>query len=335
MSSNPRACILGVAGLALIAEERAFFAEAQPLGFILFARNIEAPPQVRVLVESLRAAVGRPDAPVLIDQEGGRVARLRPPHWHALPAAARIAGLSPAQAEQAAWLAGRLIAHDCAGLGIDVACAPVLDVFQPGARTNVIGDRSFGSDPGIVARLGRAMAEGLLAGGVLPVAKHLPGHGRAHVDSHVALPAVDTAREELERTDFVPFRALNDLPLGMTAHIVFGRIDREAPATQSAAVIAEIIRGSIGFGGFLVSDDLCMAALGGSFRERAEMSLAAGCDAVLHCNANLDEMRDVAAAAHELSGEAWERWQRIDRPQAMDFDGEEAAARLASLLVLV
>lgn len=332
MSSNLKACLFGLAGLQLTAQERAFFAEIQPLGFILFARNIQNPDQVRALVAALRQCVGRQDAPVLIDQEGGRVARLKPPHWQRLPAAARIAALPPEQAAEAAWLAGRLIAADVASVGIDVACAPVLDVLQPDVGTDVIGDRSFGNDPGIVARLGRAMADGLLAGGVLPVAKHIPGHGRAQVDSHHALPRVSASLAELEATDFSPFRALGDLPIGMTAHIVFEAIDPNLPATQSPAMIAQIVRGSIGFDGFLLSDDVCMSALSGSLGGRTSLALAAGCDAVLHCNGNFVEMQEVAAASPALAGKAWERWQRIKRPAAQSFDPAEGAARLASLL---
>lgn len=335
MSSNPKACLFGLAGLQLTAQERAFFAEIQPLGFILFARNIQNPVQVRALVAGLRQCVGRPDAPVLIDQEGGRVARLKPPHWQRLPAAARIAALPPEQAAEAAWLAGRLIAADVASVGIDVACAPVLDVLQPDVGTDVIGDRSFGNDPGIVTRLGRAVADGLLAGGVLPVAKHIPGHGRAQVDSHHALPRVSASLAELEATDFAPFRALGDLPIGMTAHIVFEAIDPNLPATQSPAMIAQIVRGSIGFDGFLLSDDVCMSALSGSLADRTAKALAAGCDAVLHCNGNFEEMRAVAADCPALSGKAQERWRRIVRPAPQSFDPVAGAARLADLLPTV
>lgn len=335
MSSNLKACLLGLAGLELTDRERAFFAATQPLGFILFARNIQEPGQVRALVDELRQCVGRPDAPVLIDQEGGRVARLRPPHWHQLPPAASIAALPPEQADAAAWLVGRLIAADVASVGIDVACAPVLDVLQPGVGTDVIGDRSFGSDPAIVARLGRAVADGLLVGGVLPVAKHVPGHGRAHVDSHHDLPRVDTSLAELEATDFAPFRALCDLPIGMTAHIVFEAIDPTLPATQSPVMIKRIVRGSIGFDGFLLSDDVCMSALSGSLGDRTAKALAAGCDAVLHCNGDFEEMQAVAAACPALSGKALARWRRIVRPAPQSFDPAAGAARLAGLLPTV
>ena len=332
MSSRPSAGLFGLTGLALTAAERAFFAEAQPLGFILFARNIDCPAQVQALVASLREAVGRADAPVLIDQEGGRVARLQPPHWHALPPAARIAELQGDAAAEAAWLTGRLIAHDCAGLGIDVACAPVLDVLAPNVATQVIGDRSFGATPEIVSTLGRHMAEGLLAGGVLPVAKHLPGHGRAQVDSHNALPMVDAALSTLQAVDFAPFRALNDLPIGMTAHIDYTAIDAGVPATWSPRVIGEIVRAYIGFDGFLLSDDLSMRALGGPLGQRAARALAAGCDAVLHCNGDMAEMQAVAGAIGPLSDVAAMRWRQIVRPHAQEFDPGAGMARLAELL---
>lgn len=332
MSSIPRACLFGLSGLSLTAKERAFFTESQPLGFILFARNIKDPAQVRALVESLRECVSRPDAPVLIDQEGGRVARLKPPHWHKLPPAARIAAMPQERAAEAAWLAGRIIAADVSALGIDVACAPVLDVVQPGVATDVIGDRSYGSDPEIVSALGRAMADGLLAGGVLPVAKHVPGHGRAEVDSHFDLPRVTTPLPDLEESDFAPFRALHDLPIGMTAHIVFDAIDPHLPATQSPRLIADIIRGSIGFDGFLLSDDVCMQALAGSVGDRTTKALVAGCDAVLHCNGKLSEMREVADASPPLDSKAWDRWHTIERPLAQPFELAEGVARLAALL---
>lgn len=332
MSSNPRACLFGLSGLTLTADERAFFMESQPLGFILFARNIESPGQVSALVDSLRACAGRNDAPVLIDQEGGRVARLKPPHWHRLPAAAAVAALPPDEAEEASWLVGRLIAADVGSLGIDVACAPVLDVLQPDVATDVIGDRSYGNDPASVAKLGRAMADGLFAGGVLPVAKHIPGHGRAQLDSHHDLPRVNAPLDALERTDFAPFRALNNLPIGMTAHIVFEAIDPDLPATQSPRLIDDVIRGWMGFDRFLLSDDVCMQALTGSISERTAKAVSAGCDAVLHCNGELAEMQEVAAAAPILTGVSWERWQRIERPAVQSFDIAEGEARLAALV---
>lgn len=331
MSSRPSACLLGLGGPVLTVAEHRLFADVQPLGFILFARNVSDPVQVRALTAALRDAVGRADAPVLIDQEGGRVARLRPPHWHSLPAAAQIAALDADAAAEAAWLAGRLIAHDCAVCGIDTACAPVLDVLASDVATQVIGDRSFGTTPDLVARLGRRMADGLLAGGVLPVAKHIPGHGRAQVDSHHALPTVDAPLADLQTVDFEPFRALNHLPLAMTAHIDFTAIDPGTPATWSSRLIADIIRGWIGFDGFLLSDDLSMAALGGPLGERAARAIAAGCDAVLHCNGQMAEMRAVADAAGPLGDTAAARWRRAVRPAADAFDPDAGSARLATL----
>ena len=306
----PAAAILGCAGAALSDWERRFFAETDPLGFILFLRNCETPAQVRALIADLRETVGRADAPVLIDQEGGRVARLKPPHWQALPPAGAIGALygeAPEAAAEAAWLQGRLIAWDLADLGVTVDCAPVLDLRLPETH-DVIGDRAFGAAPDQVARLGRAFCEGLLAGGVLPVIKHVPGHGRARADSHHALPVVETPRDELERSDFAPFRELADMPLAMTAHICFTALDPEDPVTTSARIVEEVIRGSIGFDGLLYSDDLSMKALAGGLGERAAASLAAGCDLALHCNGDPDEMADVMAACGPMTPAAAARW---------------------------
>src|SRR5207302_4305692 len=250
--------------------------------------------------------VGRPDAPVLIDQEGGRVARLQPPEWRAYPPAAQIASLPDPLAEEAARLAARLIADDLAAVGITVDCAPVLDLPARDADP-VIGDRAFGVEPGRVARLGRAFCEGLLAGGVLPVIKHLPGHGRAMVDSHKSLPRVDANRAVLSHSDFAPFRALCAMPWAMTAHIVFAAIDDAAPATFSRKVIDTIIRGEIGFGGVLVSDDVSMGALDGTLGERTRRTLDAGVDLVLHCNGVMAEMAEIVDAARPLSPAAAER----------------------------
>ena len=330
------AIIFGCAGPTLDDAERRFFRAADPLGFILFKRNCAAPKQVRLLVAELRDAVGRADAPVLIDQEGGRVARLGPPHWRTAPPAARF-GLLAARdrdaAIEAARVNARLMAADLAELGITVDCAPVLDLRLPGAH-DVIGDRAFHSDPEVVALLGRATADGLLAGGVIPVVKHMPGHGRAMVDSHAALPRVATSRSELEHTDFRPFRALNDLPWGMTAHVVYEAIDPERPASTSPVVIGEIIRGHIGFDGLLVSDDLSMQALEGSLADRTRAALAAGCDVALHCNGRITEMEAVAAAAAPLSARAAERLargrERLGSPDAAERPA--LAARLETLL---
>ena len=329
----PRAVILGCAGEVLSAGERRFFAEADPAGFILFRRNCRAPDQVRGLVEALRGCVGRVGAPVLIDQEGGRVARLRPPHWRRYPTAARLAALPDPTAEDAARLGARLIADDLSRLGITVDCLPVLDLPVAGADP-VIGDRAYGAEPERVARLGRAVCEGLLEGGVLPVLKHIPGHGRARVDSHYACPAVAIGRDELSRTDFAPFRALAAMPWAMTAHIVYRAIDPSAPATLSPRVIAEIIRGEIGFAGVLVSDDLSMRALGGSLAERAQRALAAGCDLALHCNGDLAEMEEITAAIGPLSDAAVARLEHGEavRRRPEEFDRSEAEPRFDALM---
>jgi beta-N-acetylhexosaminidase len=304
-----RAFIAGCSGQVLTAEERAFFRDAEPWGFILFKRNIGTRSQVLALTQELREAVGRADAPVLIDQEGGRVQRMGPPHWPAYPpgrAYGRVAGNDPSFRREVARLGARLMAHDLREVGIDVDCVPVLDVPVAGAH-DVIGDRAYAADPATVAILGRAAAEGLIAGGVLPVIKHIPGHGRAGADSHHALPVVRASREELEAQDFVPFRHLADMPLAMTAHVVYTALDPAAPATTSRKVMREIIRGHIGFDGLVMSDDLSMNALSGTLRERAEAAFAAGCDVALHCNGKLAEMQEVAAAAPELRGKAKRR----------------------------
>ena len=322
--SAPSAVIFGCAGTALGADERAFFREADPLGFILFQRNCADPGQVRALVAELRQSVGRGDAPVLIDQEGGRVARLRPPHWRKYPSGAQIAALGTAAAA-AARTAARLIADDLDTLGITVDCLPVLDLSIPGADA-VIGDRSYGGDPARVAALGRAAAEGLLAGGVLPVIKHIPGHGRATVDSHFACPVVDLPRGELDVSDFAPFRSLRDMPWAMTAHVVYSAIDRVRPATLSPTAIGDVIRGAIGFEGVLVSDDLSMQALGGALAERARGALAAGCDLALHCNGKLAEMREVAGAVRPLDAAAA---RRVAAAEARRVAGRQGADRAA------
>jgi len=323
-----RALILGCSGTVLTPEETAFFREVRPWGFILFKRNIGAPDEVRALTAALRATLGRDDAPILIDQEGGRVQRMGPPHWPKYPAGARFGRLDGAGAAMAR-LGARLMAHDLASVGINVDCAPMLDVPADGSDA-IVGDRAYGASPDLVAGIGRAVAEGLMAGGVLPVIKHIPGHGRAACDSHHHLPVVDASRETLEATDFRPFRALADMPLAMSAHVVFTAIDPERPATQSATVIREIVRGLIGFDGLLMTDDLSMNALAGSFRERAEASFSAGIDAVLHCNGRMDEMRAVVEAAPVLGGEPLRRAKAaLARLAARSegFDVAEARAR--------
>lgn len=312
------------------------FAAADPLGFILFARNCESPAQLSSLVAALRDAVGRADAPVLIDQEGGRVARLGPPHWRKPPAAARfgaLAGQGLALARRAVWLNARLIAAELSSLGITVDCAPVLDLALPETHA-VIGDRAFGGDPALVAALGRAFCEGLLAGGVLPVIKHIPGHGRARADSHLELPEVSAPRATLRDTDWRPFEALADQPWAMTAHLRYSALDARAPATTSAKLIAEVIRGEIGFDGVLVSDDLGMQALAGDLADRAEAALAAGCDLVLHCSGVMAEMERLTAAVPPLTDPAAARVDRgeVRRGRPEPFDRDEAMAELDALL---
>ncbi len=331
----PLAVVLGCSGERLTAPECDFFAAADPAGFILFRRNCNSPGQVRDLVGSLRGCVGRDDAPVLIDQEGGRVARLRPPHWRRYPSAARLASLPDPSAATAARLGARLIADDLAGLGITVDCSPVLDLPVSGADP-VIGDRAYGKDPERVASLAGAVCAGLLDGAVLPVVKHIPGHGRARVDSHYTCPRVDTGFEELARTDFAPFRALAATPWAMTAHIVYSAVDPTAPATLSLRMIAEIIRGEIGFDGVLVCDDLSMRALGGGLGERTRQALAAGCDLALHCNGDPGEMEEVVKAARPISPVTAARLRRGEALRrgsaAKAFDRGEAEAQFDALL---
>lgn len=287
-----------------------FFGQVDPLGFILFARNIRDPRQVRDLVRELRACVGRSDAPVLIDQEGGRVQRLRPPHWRQAPPMALFGRIEDREeAARAAYLNALLIAAELRDLGINVDCAPVLDLPVAGAH-DVIGDRAFSPQAELVAALGRATCRGFLDGGVIPVIKHIPGHGRATVDSHHRLPTVDAPLEALRASDFRPFQALRDAPWAMTAHVVYTALDATAPATISAKVIGTIVRGEIGFDGVLVSDDLSMKALAGDLGDRARLALAAGCDLVLHCNGDMAEMQKVAAAAKPLDDAASERLAR-------------------------
>ncbi len=302
------AAVLGCSGPRLTARERDFFRAAKPWGFILFARNVVDPEQVRALIAELRDSVEDPAAPVMIDQEGGRVQRLRPPHWQNLPPAAALGALAPEAAGEAAWTVGRLIAADLSDLGITVACAPVLDLSWPQTH-QVIGDRAYGRSPAEVVPLARRFCEGLLEGDVLPITKHIPGHGRATVDSHEALPVTDASLSDLLETDFKAFELFNDAPMSMTAHVVYEAVDPDAPATISAKVISEIVRGAIGFDGLLISDDLSMRALGGTFEDRAAAARAAGCDIVLHCNGEMAEMQAVASAAGPLDGQAARRAQ--------------------------
>jgi beta-N-acetylhexosaminidase len=333
---STRAFITGISGLALTADERAFLRSELPWGFILFKRNIETPAQVSALVRELRDAIGEPEAPVLIDQEGGRVARLAPPHWPVYPPGAVFGTLYDTDRSlglTAARLSARLIAADLADLGISVDCLPLADVPVPGADA-VIGNRAYGTDPGKVAAIARAVTQGLEQGGILPVLKHIPGHGRATADTHLRLPVVDTARTELERTDFAAFRPLADLPMAMTAHVVFSALDPAQPATTSATIIEQVIRGVIGFQGLLMSDDVSMNALAGSIAQRTRAIVTAGCDMVLHCNGKLDEMRAVAGETPVLTGEALARARRAlaSRRAPQPFDRKAARAELDELV---
>lgn len=323
------AAIYGCAGHRLTEDERAFFAKARPWGFILFRRNIDTPDQVRALTDELRAAIGDPDAPILIDQEGGRVQRMGPPHWPKYPPgdAYLKSTNDPQDARDLVRLGARLIAHDLREVGINVDLAPVLDVPVPGSH-DIVGDRAYGQDPQTVALLGRAAAEGLLAGGVLPCIKHMPGHGRAFADSHKDLPTVRADFETLDAWDFAPFKSLSDMPLAMTAHIVFTAIDKKRPATQSKKAV-RLMREHLGFSGLILTDDLSMQALKGSLGERANQSLIAGCDVVLHCNGVLSEMQEVADAVGKLKGRAKARAEaalaRIVRtPEPLDAPAAQA-----------
>jgi beta-N-acetylhexosaminidase len=307
-----RAFITGISGPTLSDAERDFIRAERPWGFILFKRNIETPDQVSALVRECRATLGEPGCPVLVDQEGGRVQRLGPPHWPMYAPGAVFGALydiEPTLGLTAARLSSRLIAADLAELGITVDCLPLADIPVEGADA-VIGNRAYGTEPGKVAAIARAVTEGLEQGGVLPVLKHIPGHGRATADSHFRLPTVDTARSELELTDFAAFRPLADLPMAMTAHVVFSALDPAHPATTSATIIEQVIRVGIGFQGLLMSDDVSMNALSGSIAERTRAIVDAGCDMVLHCNGELDEMREVARQTPELAGAALERAKR-------------------------
>ncbi len=328
--------ILGVNGLRLSADEKAFFGDERPWGFILFARNLSESEQVRDLAAAVRECVGRPEAPIFIDQEGGRVQRLRPPLAPNYPDAAAIGALYTREPEaglRASWLMGRLHAFELTRHDLSANCFPVLDVPSEGAH-DVIGDRAFAHEPDAVAALGRAAADGLMAGGILPVMKHIPGHGRAGVDSHKALPRVDAPLKELHDWDFAPFRALSDLPMAMTAHVVYADIDSENPSTTSRRVIRDVIRGQIGFDGLLMSDDVSMHALSGDFSARASAILAAGCDLVLHCTGVMAEMQAIAERAPELCGKSFERAASAlaARRQADGADEDQARAEFARLL---
>jgi beta-N-acetylhexosaminidase len=305
-----RALITGLEGLSLTDAEKRFLAATRPLGIILFARNCASHDQIRRLVAGALEAIGSDETLVLIDQEGGRVQRLRPPLGRALPPAAAYAARYEAGdcdgACAAVEAAARLVARDLRDLGINTNCTPVLDLPVAGAHA-IIGDRAFGTTVEQVVRLGRAVANGFMSGGVLPVIKHIPGHGRATKDSHLDLPVVDTPRAELSRTDFAPFKALADIPAAMSAHVVFTAVDPDAPASTSAKVTSDVIRDELGYDGLLMSDDLGMHALKGTMRERAEAVIQAGSDVALHCSGNLDEMEEAASGVPDLSGDALRR----------------------------
>lgn len=327
--SESKAVIFGCAGPELLAEEASFFADTRPWGFILFGRNIASLAQVADLIASLRESIGRPDAPVLIDQEGGRVQRFKPPLVPQYPSGADLGALYLANRDaglRATWIMSRLHAFDLHPLGITVDCLPVLDVPSPGGH-EVIGSRAYGMTPDVVCALGAAASEGLKAGGMLPVIKHVPGHGRAGADTHHELPHVDASRAELSARDFVPFKALAGEAMAMSAHVVFTDIDPDNPATTSRRVIDEVIRGEIGFDGLLMSDDVSMNALSGDFATRTRAILAAGCDVTLHCNGDRAEMEAVASVTPELSGESLRRAESVMAAFRAPDDSDEAALR--------
>ena len=323
-----KAVIFGFEGKELSQEEIKFFQEQDPLGFIIFARNIEDKNQLKKLTASLIEILDRDDVLILIDQEGGRVARLKPPHFRdTLPAGdfAKLAEGDLELAKRAVYLNHRLIADELYELGINVDCAPMIDVLFEGSH-DIVGDRAFGKTPEQVATLANEACNGLIDGGVMPVIKHIPGHGRAKADSHEDLPIVDASLEELEKTDFVPFKELNNQPFAMTAHIKYSAIDKENPATLSNKAI-DLIRNKIGFGGALMTDDLSMKALSGDFSERVKNSIAAGCDIILHCNGDMNEMVRVASATPELSDDAKKRvenaWKFYQKPKEFDVGASE------------
>ncbi len=304
-----KAWIAAPAGHRLTTQEKAFFADERPWGYILFARNIAERAQVIELAMELRELGGRDTTPIFIDQEGGRVQRIRPPlapYYRPAADVGRVFAVDPRAGERAAWLQGRLLALDLLGFGITANCIPCLDVPVENANS-VIGDRAYAMAPDTVATLGRAAADGLMAGGLLPVMKHMPGHGRGNADSHLALPTVDTPRAELAKTDFAPFRALRNLPAAMTAHVLYSHIDPNFPATLSQTIIEDLMRREIGFDGLLMTDDMSMKALAGDLYDLGQRALTSGCDMLLHCNGDMSEMKRIAAAAQPLSGDAERR----------------------------
>jgi len=330
------AFICGVEGLSLSADETAFLLDSAPCGIILFRRNCDAPEQVLTLAQSIRDLLGDVNYPILIDQEGGRVQRLAAPHWAKRPAARAYCdacGGATDKALEAAYWGARLIAHDLRAVGVNVNCAPVLDIPAPGSH-DIVGDRAYGNDAATVAALGGAVARGYLDGGVLPVIKHIPGHGRANADSHLDLPIIDAPFDVLDKTDFQPFHDLRDMPIAMTAHVVFADLDAQTPASASSRIIEGVIRNHIGFDGLLMCDDVSMHALSGSLEERTDAVLSAGCDLALHCNGKLDEMRAVAAKAPRLVGDALRRYERAIASllTPLDFDAERAEVMVRETL---
>jgi len=337
MSNSPqRAFIAGCVGLSLTDEEKTFFEQSRPWGFILFARNCQDKDQIRKLCAELRATIGLDNAPILIDQEGGRVARLKEPGWPNRPPMARFGELYKLKHEkgaEAAFLGARLIAEDLTEIGVNVNCVPVLDVPQPDAH-EIIGDRALANHPDVIASLGRDVINGSIAGGVLPIIKHIPGHGRAMADSHLELPVVTAPLDDLENVDLVPFKALSDAPMAMTAHVIYTAWDADNCATLSPKVVGDVIRRRVGFDGLLMTDDLSMKALSGSFEARARAALAAGCDMLLHCNGDMAEMQAIASVAPVLEGRALER---AEAAMALlisqsGFDREKEEARFTQLL---
>lgn len=338
LSTMRSAFITGLSGPRLLADEQAFLADTRPAGIILFSRNCVSHDQIRQLVDEAVAACGGGDVLVLIDQEGGRVQRLRPPIGRTLPPAGAFGRFftdNPEASLRAARLVFRLLAEDLRALGINMDCAPVLDVPVSGAH-EIIGDRAYGSCVERISQLGRAVSEGLMAGGVVPVIKHIPGHGRATCDSHLSLPVVDATLQELRETDFVPFCELADMPAAMTAHVVFTSVEKDLPVTTSRVGVQDIIRGEIGFGGLLMSDDLSMKALSGQMQSRAEASIAAGCDVALHCNGKLSEMRAVAAGVPALEGDACKRFEAAIKvtKRCEQFNRAEAVGVLEEVLAV-
>lgn len=338
-----KAFISGCAGTALTAGECALFADARPCGLILFARNVESPAQIRKMVADFKAAVGSDEVLILVDQEGGRVQRLRPPYWRAMPPQRCYGDLyasDPEAAKRAAFAGARLMAAELHDVGINVNCTPCVDVPQEGAH-DIIGDRAFSADPDVVSVLGRAVMDGTLAGGVLPVIKHVPGHGRALADSHKSLPRVDASKDELEAVDFKPFVALHDAPLAMTAHVLLPVFDERRPATVSPAIMGKVIRDQMGLTGLIMSDDIGMKALRGSLAQLTRDVIDGGCDVVLHCSGVFSEMAEVSDAAPSLEGKARERFDKarkllhepepFDEAEALALVTEAAATRVASL----